>query len=118
MSWTAPTEPTQTSGLTITGYEVRYRIATSGTYSDAGHTGTGTSVAITGLTPSTSYAVEVRALSGTETGIWSTTLYDSTLSQYPIDPPTDLTVSNKGSTGFTVSWTAPTGTSGLTLTGL
>ena len=117
VSWTAPTEPTQTSGLTITGYEVRYRIATSGTYSDAGHTGTGTSVAITGLTPSTSYAVEVRALSGTETGIWSTTLYDSTLSQYPIDPPTDLTVSNKGSTGFTVSWTAPTGTSGLTLTG-
>ena len=114
VGWTAPTE---TSGLTITGYEVRYRVATSGTYSDAGHTGTGTSVALTGLTPSTSYAVQIRALAGTETGIWSTTLYDSTLSQYPINPPTDLTVSNRSSTGFTVSWTAPTGTSGLTITG-
>ena len=117
VSWTAPTEPTETSGLTITGYEVRYRVSTSGIYSDAGHTGTGTSVAITGLTPSTSYAVQVRALAGTETGIWSTVLYDSTLSQYPINPPTGLTVSNRGSTGFTVSWTAPTGTSGLTITG-
>ena len=114
VSWTAPT---WTSGLTITGYEVRYRLSTSATYSDAGHTGTSTSVALTGLTASTSYAVQVRALAGTEKGIWSTTLYDSTLSQNPIGAPTGLTVSNKGSTGFTVSWTAPTGTSGLTITG-
>ena len=117
VSWTAPTEPTQTSGLTITGYEVRYRVSTSGTYSDAGHTGTSTSMAITGLNSNTAYAVQIRALSGTETGIWSAVAYKATLSQYPIDPPTDLTVSNVGSSGFTVSWTAPTGTSGLTITG-
>ena len=112
VSWTAPTE---TSGLTITGYAVRYRLATGSTYTNK--TATGTSITLTDLTHSTSYAVQVRALAGTEKGLWSTTSYYTTLSQYPINPPTGLTVSNKGSTGFTVSWTAPTGTSGLTITG-
>ena len=114
VSWTAPTG---TSGLTITGYDVRYRLSTSAAYSDANHTGTTTSATLTGLTPITGYAVQVRAVSGTEKGIWSTTVYNSTLSANPINAPTGLTVSDKGSTGFTVSWTAPTGTGGLTITG-
>ncbi len=114
VSWTAPTD---TSGLTLTGYDVKYKVSTSADYSNASHTGTGTSNTLTGLTPSTSYAVDIRALAGTEKSVWSTSVYGTTLSQYPIDAPTGLTVSNKGSTGFTVSWTAPTGTSGFTITG-
>ena len=114
VSWTAPTA---TSGLTITGYDIRYRIATSGTHSEADHTGTSTSVTITGLTANTSYIVQIRAVSGDEVGIWSTYLTTSTLSIYPINPPTSLTVSSKGSTKFTVSWTAPTPTNNLTITG-
>ena len=112
LSWTAPT-----TTETITGYDVRYKVGPKGTYSDAGHTGTDTSLTFTGLTPNTSYTIEVRAVAGSDTSVWSSPIYSATLTQYPIDTPTGLTVSNKTSSGFTVSWTAPTETSGLTLTG-
>ena len=112
VSWTAPT-----TTETITGYDVRYKAVLTGTYSDAGHTGTGTSTSLTGLTPNTNYEVEVRTVISTGYSAWSTTFYDATLTQYPIDAPTGLTASNASSSGFTVSWTAPTETSGLTLTG-
>ena len=114
VSWTAPTD---TSGLTLTGYDVRYGKASETTYTDAGHSGTGTSFTFTGLTPNTGYAVEVRAVAGSDTSVWSSAVYSATLTQYPIDAPTGLTASNATSSGFTVSWTAPTNTSGLTLTG-
>ncbi len=114
VSWTAPTN---TSGLTLTGYEVRYSIVSSATYTDAGHTGTDTSSTFTGLTPNTAYEAQVRAVAGNDTSVWSLPVYTATLTQYPIAAPTGLTVSNRTSTGFTVSWTAPTNTSGLTITG-
>ncbi len=110
VGWTAPT-----TNLTITGYDVRYKVVSTATFSNAGHTGTTASFTFTGLTANTSYEVQVRALAGTETGTWSATLYTSTLALNPIGAPTSLTASNATSTGFQVSWTAPT--SNLTITG-
>ena len=107
VSWTAPT-----TALTITGYDVQYRAGTTGDFSDAGHTGTDTTFTFTGLTQNTAYEVQVRAVAGAETGTWSTSLNNTTLA-FPA--PTALTVSNVTTTGFAVSWTAPTTT--LTITG-
>lgn len=67
MSWTAP----ENAGPAITGYGVRYRAGTSGSWSSHSHTGTGTSTTITGLTASTGYLVQVRATNAEGTGPWS-----------------------------------------------
>ncbi len=58
VSWTAPT-----TNLTITDYDVRYKESSTTVvnYTDAGHTGTDTTITLTGLTPNTSHMVRVRA---------------------------------------------------------
>ena len=67
VSWTAPG---LNGGPALTGYEVRYRTR-GGSWSSASHSGTGTTATITGLTASSSYDVQLRALNGeTPTG-WS-----------------------------------------------
>ena len=108
VSWTAPT-----TALTITGYDVQYRQGTTGDFSDAGHTGTDTTFTFTGLTQNTAYQVQVRAIAGAETGVWSTSLNNTTLPT--LAAPTGLTASNTTTSGFAISWTAPTTT--LTITG-
>ena len=65
-SWTAPDD----NGAAITGYDVHYR-ETGGNWQDAGHTGTGTTKRIEGLTADTAYEVRVRASNAEGTGDWS-----------------------------------------------
>ena len=66
VSWTAPANP----GPAITAYAVQYRVS-GGTWTDAGHSGTGLSVAVTGLTANTSYEVQVKATNDEGTSAWS-----------------------------------------------
>ena len=67
VGWIAP----ENTGPPITGYAVQYREGTSGTWADAGHSGTGLSVAVTGLTVDTGYEVQVQATNAEGTGAWS-----------------------------------------------
>ena len=57
VSWNAPAN----TGPDITDYDVQYREGSNGTFTDASHSGTGTTITITGLEASTSYQVRVRA---------------------------------------------------------
>ena len=59
VTWTAPTD---TGGLPITGYSVQYRQGTSGGWTDATHTGVGTTATISGLTNPENYNVRVAAV--------------------------------------------------------
>ena len=68
VSWTAPTNP---GGSPITNYNVQYREGTTGNFTDAGYDGIATSTTISGLTPGTSYQVQVRAKNAEGTGGWS-----------------------------------------------
>ncbi len=68
VTWTAPSN----AGPPITDYDVQYRVADSGDdFTDASHDGVGVSAAITGLSPNTTYEVQVRATNDEGTGPWS-----------------------------------------------
>ena len=69
VSWTAPTN---TGKPAITGYGVQYRAGTSGSFTSHAHTGITTTATITGLTPGTSYQVQVRATNADGSGPWAT----------------------------------------------
>ena len=97
VSWTAPT-----TSLTITGYDVAYRVKGTSDFTDASHTGTGTSIKVTGLTSETTYEVRVRTTTANDSSDWA-----STEATTLIAPPTNVTVSDVKSTEATVSWTAP-----------
>ena len=97
VNWTAPT-----TSLTITGYDVEYRVKDTSTFTDASHTGTGTSIKVTGLTLETTYEVRVRTTTTNDSSDWA-----STEATTLIAPPTNVTVSDVKSTEATVSWTAP-----------
>ena len=58
VEWTAPSN---TGRPAIESYDLQYREGTSGPWSNGPQDRTGTSAPITGLTPSTSYQVQVRA---------------------------------------------------------
>ena len=67
VSWTAPTN----TGPAITGYAVQYREGTSGPWTNAGHSGTDPSIAVTGLTAGTAHQVQVQATNAEGTSAWS-----------------------------------------------
>ena len=67
VSWTEP----PATGVTIDGYEVRYREVGGGAFSSAATGGTGTTATITGLLSGRSYEVQVRASAGEQSGPWS-----------------------------------------------
>ena len=67
VSWSAPSN----TGPAVNDYDLQYREGTSGDWTDLGQSGTETSATITGLKASTSYEVQVRALSPEGTGAWS-----------------------------------------------
>ena len=67
-SWTAPTD---TGRPAITGYGVQYRAGTSGDWTSHTHSGTGVTADITGLSPGTSYQVQVRATNAEGDGPWT-----------------------------------------------
>ena len=67
VSWAAPTNP----GPAITDYDVQYRQGATGSFTDAGYDGTGTTTTLTGLTSGTAYQVQVRAVNADGNGPWS-----------------------------------------------
>ena len=69
VSWTAPAN----TGPPITDYDVRYRVGTSGTWTDLFHTGTGRTLTILALAAATLFDVQmqVRATNAEGTGDWS-----------------------------------------------
>ena len=67
VTWSAPAN----TGPVISGYGVRYREGSSGAWTDAGHSGTAASAAITSLKAGTAYQVQVRASNAEGTGPWS-----------------------------------------------
>ena len=72
-SWTAPSD----NGSAITDYDVEYR-ETGGSWTDADHTGTGTTKRIEGLAAETGHEVRVRASNAEGTGDWSPAASGST----------------------------------------
>lgn len=64
-------EPANDGGSRVTGYNLQYRIGSSGGFTDAGYSGAGTGHTITGLRQGTQYQVRVRASNGEGTGEWS-----------------------------------------------
>ena len=67
LSWTAP----DSRGADITGYDVQYRLGSSGSWTDHAHTGTGTTADITGLKHVAAYEARVRATNSQGDGAWS-----------------------------------------------
>ena len=69
VSWSVPTN----TGPAINDYDVRYLadVTSTGDFIDAHYDGTATSTTLTGLKASTSYQVQVRAISPEGTGPWS-----------------------------------------------
>ena len=68
VAWNAPDNAGRPA---ITGYDVQYRKQGVSSWSDASHTGTGTSAAISGLEPDTVYEARVRAVNDEGDGDWS-----------------------------------------------
>ena len=68
VSWTAPTN---TGKPAITGYQLQYRKGTSGSFTLAAGTVTGTSTTLRGLTKGTAYQVQVRAKNAEGDSPWS-----------------------------------------------
>ena len=106
VSWTAPAD-----NIGVTGYEVRVNGVTYATP-------TTTSQSITGRSANTTYSVDVRARDAANNwGPWSAPLSVTTsvvADTTPPNVPTGLTSSNVTSSGFTVSWTAPSDNVGVT----
>ena len=61
----------ENTGDDVTGYNVQYKKSVATAFTDVTHDGTGTTVAIEGLDPGTSYQVRVQATSDEGTGPWS-----------------------------------------------
>ena len=141
VEWMVPSN----EGSAIIGYDVQYRIKDAATWTDHSHTGTSRDATITGLTPNTTYEVQVRAENSVGEGPWSKPGSDKTEDVVPgrvakprVDAPSQTTLdvewilpSNEGSaiTGYDVqyrikdaaTWTdhAHTGTArDATITGL
>ena len=102
-SWTATTA----NGLSVTDYDVRYSSDSGTTWTEwnASNTSTTASATITGLTPNTSYQVQVRAESSAGSGAWSASTSTTTLTAAPEAPAAPQL--SAGATSLTVAWTAP-----------
>ena len=100
LSWTPPDN---TGRPVITGYDLQYKKSNESAWT-AGLQGiTETSDSITGLDPSTSYNVQVRANNDEGNGTWSSTLSRSTPSLSPgvSITKTNLTITEGNQTGVT-----------------
>ena len=80
LSWTAPDN---TGRPAITGYDLQFKKSNESAWTDGPQGLTDTSDSITGLDPSTSYNIQVRANNDEGNGPWSSTLSRSTPSSSP-----------------------------------
>jgi hypothetical protein len=109
LTWTASTE----TGGTISSYQVA-RCAGAGcsNFAQVG-TPTGTSFNDTGLTASTSYSYEVRAVdNSSNVGPYSTVATTTTLAAVTPTAPTNLVATATSNTQIHLTWTASTETGG------
>ena len=65
--WDPPDHPP----AAVVDYDVEYRVATADAFSEWPHTGAATTTTITGLSPSTTHHVRVRAINDAGSGDWS-----------------------------------------------
>ena len=115
--WNAPTN---TGGAAITGYqiEVSPRNGTSNWDNLVEDTkSTKTTYTHTGLDAGTTRHYRVRAINSAGAGAASSTDDATTLPATVPAAPTDLTAAADGATTINLSWTAPTNTGGVPLTG-
>ena len=68
VTWTAPENAGRPP---LAAYEVQYRVAGEGRFTDAGFDGLASTAGLSGLDPDTAYEVQVRALNDEGTGPWS-----------------------------------------------
>ena len=112
------TTPGNTGRPDITGYKLRYRQGTSGSWIDHSHTGSGTSTTITGLAADRLYQVQVRAVNADGDGEWSASGSASTsgtVADSAPGAPAGFTAT-AGDTEVALSWSAPTNTGGVAIT--
>ena len=104
VSWDAP----ENAGPSITDYDYRYMSSTDSSWTEITNTTIpATSVTIQGLTPSTSYDVEVRAKNSEGTSDWSSPGIGSTNAPGANNPPV---FSEGASATRSLSASSPTGT--------
>ena len=100
VTWTAPANPGKPA---ISGYDLRYRVGTSGSWTDGPQNRTGASASIASLTAGTSYQVQVRATNAEGDGPWSASGTGSTGTASNAAP----TFANPTATGAACPRTAP-----------
>ena len=109
-SWSAPD---LNGGPALTGYEVRYRAGSTGTWtSPTSHSGTTTT--IMNLMPDTSYQVQVRALNGETPSDWSDASAAVKTNDLPKLSVADVSAEEGNSLTFTVTLT-PASTATVTV---
>ena len=110
VTWSAPANPGKPA---ISGYDLRYRTGTSGSWTDGPQNRTGASASIASLTAGTSYQVQVRATNAEGDGPWSASGSGSTgtSSNAAPDAPRSLTAEG-GNQEVTLRWLAPASNGG------
>ena len=88
VSWSAPTN----TGPSISGYDLRYRAGTSGSWTNGPQDQTGTSASIGSLTAGTAYQVQVRATNAEGDGGWSDSGVGTTSTVATPAGPTGITL--------------------------
>ena len=101
ITWDAPFD----GGDAIDDYDVRYKLATASTWTDAPFSGVGLSTTLTGLQGGASYQIQVRASNSVGTGAWSES-YLTSLSSAPTAPAAPM-LTLTGTDTVIVSWGAP-----------
>ena len=101
VSWDAPSD----GGDDISDYDVQYKKSSVSTWTNANHSGTGTTKTISSLTNGTEYDVQVRATNSVGDSAWSSSV-SGTPDQVP-RKPSKPTVT-RGDQQLSVSWSAPT----------
>ena len=114
--------PNAADGITIAGYEVRYRRTGSdhtpeSSYTEVNAAGTETTIELANLSAGASYEIGVRALGAIGNSVWSNPIYVTTYSDAPIEAPSGLTVVEKTSISLSVSWNAAKPPEGTTIAG-
>ncbi len=115
LAWDAPTSD---GGERITGYTIRARGPSDGTWiTIQSNTGsTATTFEHTGLRPASAYRYQVAAINSVGAGQWS---FEASTTTYPEAPgaPVGLTARAVGTSRIDLSWSAPRNTGGVPILG-
>ena len=111
VAWEAPND----NGSAITDYDVRYKDASSDSWTNWSHDGTTDSTTLTDLTNDLRYQVQVRATNAVGDGPWSSSASATPLNNLPSAPATPTLTA--GNAQISVRWSAPSNTGGSAITG-